>query len=768
MRNKILISVLLVLILLLSMSHTTLALTALDAEDVEATEESQEADDIGADTATSDETVDALEDNPASIGTPARLYLFRENQTLTMPKNTVSYWFIVPDGMSLDSECTLKLRMAHSVTIINELSAVTVYVNDTAIETWTINASQNTLSREITFDSSLIRTEGFNELKIVLVQRSIEGDCADIDNPFNWSVIYKDSYIDLYAKPAKQPVLSAYYPLYYDTFSEQFTIAKDYVLSNVNKPGIIESMLGLSNASGMHYADKEYIRTKVYTGNNGSLSKNNKIFIGLSEDSMAWSKELLSYPESVNNDNGYVSINGYTDNHPYYKMLLLGQNEIGLKKATSFLANRTLVGQTDMQDIYLHSDIKGESVRGGMALNETGLYSFSDFGYTDLNLAGAFRHRAELSFVQINGIRGDEGSYMEVSFRHSAALLSDRSAMTVYINNIPIDSVKLSPANAQGGSLIIDIPKSALNQPIINVSIETYHYLGKVDCTKDYYDVAWTVIDADNSKIFFKESQHSLEPTLSGFPNFTSIGQASHVALYMSEQTNEQALEIASMLAARTGQNTGRIFNWEMKADSIVSNPNGDIIVFGKSDSFSLPDEIQTKLTIVPDGKSYTIRDEELSIIPEILSDKAIIQVIRSPWDFYKKVYVVLYDNETSLAGLKKLLGKRTLLNEMAMQICIIGKDGTVTSYGVEYQEDDNKIQMTFRDYTKQAEAYTGLPLWAMVLAIVVVLILIVTIIRLLKHKHDEYKHAGDKHRDEQGIFRQDQIEKRSRKKNKK
>lgn len=687
------------------------------------------------------------------------LLLFREDQTLTMPKNTVSYWFVIPDGVSLQGQCTLTLHMAHSPTLIDSLSSVTAYVNGKPVATrGIVDSDAQEFNWDIPFDASLVKAEGYNEIKITAVQRSIEGDCADIDNPSNWVVLYKDSHLKVWVTPSANPSVSGYFHLYYDTFSRQFAIENDYVLGNPADSGMVATMLELSNSGGMYYQDKEYVRYAVYGKDGVPENGRNKIFIETGEQPGGWTSELLNLPaDPAGADNAYVSIKGVTDKHPFYKLLVSGGGGAGLNRAAAFLSNRTLVEQAEGNGILLRSDIKAENTRRGTSLKETGAYSFSDFGYEDISLAGTFHQRANLSFVQVNGISGEAGSYLDIRFRHSAALLSDRSAMTVSVNNVAVNSVKLSPANAQEGRLVVDIPASALKEPIINVTIECYHYLGKVDCTKDYYDIAWTVIDAEGSGIYFKESRNALRPTLSGFPYFYNTGDEAVVSVALSGSGDSGVLEAASMLAARTGQNTGAAFKWEVMSDGSYGETAGDLVILAEKSAAALPQEISGRLAIVPDGDGYAVQDDSLSVIPETLDNKAIIQVIRSPWDFYKKIYVLLYDGQKGLTNLSELLGEREKLNRLDGQVCIVGDAGSVRAFTVARPDGDgDKVPMTATDYVRRAEAFTGMSMWLMLLILAAVALLIIFVVRLVRRKHDEYERAGQEHKREQGFSEDD------------
>ena len=690
-----------------------------------------------------------------------KLPLFKEDQTLTMPKSTASYWFVVPQGISVSQSAILTLHISYSATLIESLSSVTVFVNDTPIGTrGIVDKDGDEFIWTVEFDLSLIRMTGYNEIKITTIQRSIEGDCADIDNPSNWVVIHSDSFLSLAETAAADPLLSSYFALYYDTFAEPFTIACDYVLSDISDTNIISTMLGLSNASGMYYPGKEYVRLNVHNRSGFRIDDRNKVFIESQETPGEWDGDLQILPrQPLAKDGAYISIAGFTRKYPFYKLFVLGSGKNGLERATAFLSNRLLVEQAENVDISLKTDIPVDNIQSSsMTLNENGIYSLVDFGYDDITMAGAFHQSAYLSFVQPNGVSGGEGSYLELWFRHSDVLLSDRSVLNVYINNVAVSSVKLSPGNTDKGNLIVELPASALMQPVINVTIETYHYLGKVDCTKDYYDVAWTVVDAENSRIVFKKGENALRLSLENFPYFSSDDDPS-VSVYVPGSAGKDALEAVASLAVRTGQNTQTEFEWKIiPSASDLSSVKGDIVIIVEKSDAVFPKEIAEKLTITFSGTGYVVKDTSLPVIPEILTGKTVIQVIRSPWNFFSSIYIITYDGAEGLKNLERFLGERAKLNQLDGQLCVLGGETgiqTFTIHPISDNEDSVPVDKV-DNLIARAEGFTGMSaclIFGLLMLFVVLVVILIVIVNKNK-KHDEYQDAKEKHKKKQNIFK--------------
>ena len=482
-------------------------------------------------------------------------YLFETDQTLTMPKNSASHYFFAPRSMTLSGTCQIKLYVTYSQILIDELSSLTLFVNGMPVAARAI-VEDGTFSFDwdVSFNSSLVRLGDLNEIKFTAVQRSIDGECEDTENPSNWVLLHKDSYLRIQMIPAISPPLSDFLHLYYDAFAEPFTLANDYILSDPADTDTLEAMLGMASAAGMHYPRKSQLRIGVFGNSALHVSNANKIYIEkVLQPSVGLS---LSAPNpDLAPGEGYLAIAGVNDREPYYKLLVGARDAEGLRKATDFLASNTLISKAQDTSIRLQSDIQRDSGKEQAAKADI-LHSLFDLGYPHIKLAGTLHQSTTLSFQQRNGIKSGTGSFVDLHFRHAAALLSDRSQLTISINGTQMDSVKLTPGNVQGANLRVYFPESVLDLPVINVDIEVYHYLGKVDCTKDYSDVAWTVIDTEKSTVFFKQGNTALRPTLNGFPYFNGTGSNAQVAIALTPES----VQTAALLSARAGQNTRKSF----------------------------------------------------------------------------------------------------------------------------------------------------------------------------------------------------------------
>ncbi|MDO5573971.1 MAG: cellulose biosynthesis cyclic di-GMP-binding regulatory protein BcsB [bacterium] len=677
----------------------------------------------------------------AAEGDYVDLQLFEKTQKMDMPKNTASYWFTLPEGTKVDENCYLMLNIKLSNTLIYERSSITLEVNETALETqWILDLQEDTVrSWKVEIPADVLKIGELNELKIITTQRSIEGDCADIDNPSNWVNLLNTSYLHIAIDQFAAPRLNHLYTFLYDGLGNKGTLENEYILPKTVTDDQIEGMFQISSAVGMYYPYNDRLIYRVSTGTPSSSEIKNKFFIGY--DNSFSADQGVTLPSAPMSENmGYISVADKTTAAPYYKTLLIGKDAIGLQKAVRFFSVKDFMEEIAGTQITVVSDLatlQNKSTRQKAEKKESGYYKLDDFGYDSVNLAGAFHQSANFSFLQPDGIQSGDDSYILVRFRHSKALESDHSLMTVYFDEIAAGSVKLSASNADYGEIKVAIPEECLKKNTINVTIDCYNYLGKIDCSKDYYDTAWTVIDKATD-IYFEPGDTGVIPTLINTPSFYSDGNQNNIVMGLSKQPSEQQLALACELATRAGQNNREAILWSLCRNCkklTEEEKKQDMIFLQQNNEISLPEEVQTELGIVPLGEyKYSIAGD-VPVTAEMLSGKIIVQVIRSPWDFGKRIYIITYDEGAS-ETLDQVLSDKAIIEKLTGQIAFIDQTGKVTNYErIDTSQKEEKVPVTWERIKYLVEKRTGVSIWIVIGAIALIIIAVIVLFRVIGNR---------------------------------
>ncbi|MCR5251825.1 MAG: cellulose biosynthesis cyclic di-GMP-binding regulatory protein BcsB [Lachnospiraceae bacterium] len=636
-----------------------------------------------------------------------QIRLFTEPQFIKLPKADTSYWFRIPKDTKL-KKASLSLILRTSDTLLEDHATATVEVNGIAISSINLYEYRDTPGIEwnVEIPVERLKTDGtLNQLSILTAQRSIMGDCADIDNPANWLIIDEESAMFLTMDPADVCLLNELYPFLFNRAELGNALDTEMVLAGSDLDTEGAAALTIASAIGANFPYKTIEQLHVGKQKNGEAKSSFLI------------NTNASGSVSLKDGEGYLSV--LKDNG--INIQVYGGGKEGLAKAVRVLTDSELLSQFSKENVVISTSFEDSAKT--LSSRETGLYSLKDFGYDDINLAGAFHQQTYFSIRQPDGILGGPDSYFEVHFRHSDALVGDTSMLTVCFDGVPASSIQLSRSNVDGGKLKVRIPKEVLDKSSFEITVDVYNYLGKIDCSKDWYDVAWTVIDKD-SVIYLEPGDNTVYPSLEHFPSMW--GDTATVCL--PEGCSELLWQSVAALAARSGQNTQQACDYNVVHELSKTNAaESHIIMAGSRSDLKLPSEIADKLYITPNGGSYTIK-KDVNTIPEALDDKIIIQVIRSPYNYKKIVYVITWADAAGEMAFADLSLDREKLDSLEGEIALVGANGIVTLS----PEKDKSASIPMSPETLLAKIVrdTGIPRVGLFIIAALIILIIILIIR--------------------------------------
>ncbi|MBR6160016.1 MAG: cellulose biosynthesis cyclic di-GMP-binding regulatory protein BcsB [Lachnospiraceae bacterium] len=641
-----------------------------------------------------------------------RIQLFDEPQSIKLPKADTSYWFSVPAATEV-KEALLSIVLKTSDTLLEDYSTATVELNGIAVASVNLlDLQKNDNKWEVKLPVELLKTDGsMNQLSIVTAQRSILGECADIDNPANWVLISDESALLLTLVRSDEFVLSDLYPFVFNRAELGNAINTGMVMAGSDVEAEGSAALTIASSIGANFPYKDI---KKLTIGETAGKKADSIFEIDADHKL---EPRLAAGE------GYLGI-GSEDR---VKVEVAGGGKEGLKKAVGMLTDADMLSQFGENSTVIQSD--HSSVKDALAAREDGLYILRDFGYDNLNLAGAFHQQTYFTIRQPDGILGGPGSYFEVHFRHSDALIGDTSLLTVFFDGVPATSVQLSGTNVDDGVLRVKIPKESLSKGSFEISIDVYNYLGKIDCSKDWYDVAWTLIDGD-SIIYLEPSDNTVTPSLANFP---SMWGGDTVAC-IPKGSSDTLMQAMVTFAARNGQNTKLMSDYKLThkiSDQDVSDAN--IVIAGKGSNINLPDVIARELYITPTSDGWEIR-KDIDTVLEVLEGKIIVQAVRSPYNFRRMVYVIMWSDKKGEKIFANLMKDNDRLSSLSGQVALLGDHSAVSIKAKDAVEEE--IPLSPQVVIAKAVRMTGIPFTGLVIIAILVLVILLLIIRQLRSKN--------------------------------
>ena len=656
-------------------------------------------------TLVSESSVPPAVEKEAVSGQTYRIHLFTDPVVIKLPRATTSYWFFVPEGTEIE-DAEICLYLETSATLLEDYSTATIEVNGIAVESLNLVEFVENKGEiwEIRIPVEWLKTDGtLNEISIITAQRSILGECADIDNPANWLVISKESYLLLTILREGHTHLDNLYPL----------ISTGFEFAGSDADAEFSAALSIASAIGGNYPYKDIDHMTV---SDGDSSSDNHFVINADSSTNPALPELMA-------GEGYLGVS-YDDGAV---IDVAGGQASGLTNAVRTFSDISLLSQFSTDNAVIrHTPVHKVS---SLPSREDGHYTLEDFNYTDIDLAGAFHQQTTYTVYQPDGVMGGPGSYFEVHFRHSDALLSDTSLLTVHFNGVPASSIQLSRTNTENGSLRVTIPQEVLARGTFEIGIDVYNYLGKIDCSKDWYDVAWTVIDSD-SVLYYEPSDVTVIPSLNRFPSV--FGE--QMILSIPENSSADVKEAMLMLAARNSQNTRSIPEYYAANDvEKLEKKDANMIIAGSRRDINLPESVAKELYIAPQSDGYSVKNG-VNVMPEALSDKIIVQAVRSPYDYKRIIYVIMWPDASYEQALLEFASDKKSVYQLSGELALIGPDGAVSMSAAEQAEA--AIPLSPELVVNKVVRQTGIPKIGLGIILLLIVIIIFLIIRAARKKN--------------------------------
>lgn len=588
--------------------------------------------------------------------------LFREETPFTNPTNTWTYFFEVRPGVRLQPGAFVELYYNSSTTLIKGQGSLTVLVNNIPIASRKL-AEGNGGPWKVEIPLERFKA-GFNELRIVSRQRSLDGPCQDLDNLANWVRFGKQSRLHLVREDrATFPLAS--YPFPYLDNLETNPVRSAWILPPQPTDKQISELLELASDWGR----KETIRPlpiRVQVADAGGPA----VLVG---NSPSWQQpELNGLSEGTGLLKNFSRTNAGGSSH----LLVSGNGDGGVKRARETLTHPEMVEQISGTVARIDTDPAEEPAR---PTTKIGQFTLTDLGYPSITLSGAFHQRATISIQR--PIRADLGkeSYIKFRFRHSASLNPLRSILSVFLNGTPIASARLDPGNANDGTITARIPVEELAKSRWVLELAAYHDLAAVDCSKTYDDVAWTVIQGE-SAIELVTGSLTGRPYLDAFPFMVGKNglPPEPAIMSFSQGASETQLSVGASIAARAAQVNRTPLNWEARTNSLPDGA-GSAIAIGYFNEASRFAGIANDLLVAPTDNGFKV-DPKIRLIGGSLDGAAILQAVKAPGTKDGVLYVLLAADDNALRQFAQVLNNPEKSVQMTGEVVVVTRDGRVVS----------------------------------------------------------------------------------------
>jgi hypothetical protein len=592
------------------------------------------------------------------------------------PTNSWSYWFPIRPGMVITGPPQVTLYYTYSDTLMDGTGSVTILLNDVPLISRKLPFTA-AIGKPLvaTFPSYLLK-RGFNELRIMTRQRSIDGDCRDIDHAGNWLKISPKSTLFIPVSARQHYPIAMYpYPLL-DTLAVNAVQSTWYLPPSPDKTDIA-AMLHIASDWGSRESGRD-LPIKISTGSPSS-ENGNQLIIGKTS---SWKSLTDAQPS---NGTGYVESLPTSETDQRARLLVTGPDPEGLLKAAHLLSTRDSISQLETMAAEIsYSPLMPNPDDKAFK----GTFTLRDLGYENLKLTGAWHQSGAITLKRpVRCLLGRDAK-IKIKFRHSATLNPLRSLMTIKVNGLQVASTILNPENANDpkkGILEAYIPVTEVQKDTWVISFELYHDLGTLDCSKTYDDVAWTVIDG-SSEISLTNGSIKGMPSLENFPYLVkSDGKLMQPVMWLSDSPTDAQLTAAARIAMRAGQQYMYPIDWRVVTGSESPGKGGNasavimIAYPGETDRFK---ELQDLALAIPDNKdSWKVKPIANVLMTSELVKAGLLQAFNSPWDKIDGVvYSVIVPNDAVLSRVSDTFSSVATMSELKNQLSVLTNKGRVVS----------------------------------------------------------------------------------------
>lgn len=613
--------------------------------------------------------------------------LFTKELVFTSPTNSWSYWFELKPGIIIEAPSTLTLEYTCSPTLRPNEGSITVFLNNRPLSSRTLPSGKGEAIPWLVSLPTAELHEGYNEIRLVGRQRSIEGLCRDIDNAANWVRWKTTSSLRLTRRSLAHYPL-AMYPFPYLDALAPVAVQSIWTVSPTASPDELAAMLEVASDWG----HREFQRALPLTVTRTAALASHQVAFGARGQKM---------PQGTPPHSGLVR---GTPDAAWSRLQVMGDSPKGLMTAVQALESVPLLAQCKQPSQIFSTPPNLPPTTPGP---HEGTITLRELGYPHLTISGAFHQQAELILHRPPRCNLGKESFMTLRFHHAAALDPHRSTLLVTINGQPAGSVSLTPDNQRKGKgvLVVRIPLEELARDTWVVNLICYHDIGQVDCGKRYDDIAWTVIEGASSLTLAPGKVRGY-PYLEQFPYLTGKdGRLPETTIcWLPATPSDAELTTAAIIAARAGQVARQPIRWRVvlgDADPTLFKL-GSVVCIGRINEAAHLAPCASVLRVVPQASGTYVIEPKLDLLPATLHEATLLQASPSPWNDRAVVYSILPADDAALARCSRILADMLFRDRLSGNVSVVTRDGDVLSFAA--VSDSERTQQ----FTAELQRYTA------------------------------------------------------------
>ena len=640
-------------------------------------------------------------------------------------------WFKIPYSVEKPTRARLHFVFNYSDVLLEELSTFTVVVNDVPVKSSNlVGRDPEYVEENIIIEGDMLKP-GMNSFRISLYAQSHQNVCEDIENPANWYVVSKESFLEILYYPKYNNDLK-YFP---EPFTEMGAFSKKgltFVLPKIDSVSEIELYANTAKQFGTIDSDNILDVYCLGTGipENKQARESNLVVLGEAGslpfnilDKVPLEKDRVAYsltPSPWSSDATVLSI--------------YAPEARNLRPAVEILASpdlkKELKGKVKVIDPY-YEEYKIKKDRKYFYKKR----SLETLGYPDQVIRGSFYNEKLIYFTIPPAWRLSKNASINFILSTSPLLDPDMSEMSVFVNGQYAGSTKLYGERKRPVTFSVNIPQAALDKRSFDVLARFYLDINQEGCERRYPEKAWVIIH----KTSFVDLPHSERKSfyLQDFPGQYLLQNEIELPLcVIPDQPTYDDLTALLRFSYALGLYPEFNQSWlEVKKASEVTKEDKErnLVVIGLAQSNTFFYEINPELPISfsqEDSKPFISKlggEESLDIPTDyrwnlpvgFREEMGCIELISSFWNAEKTILIITGTDKYLYLNAVDVFNSRAELFMLDANIAIINDQGVIFPYKTFSEEQIERI--------KKEALMAKLPIFlGFIIAIIFIIVIIV------------------------------------------
>lgn len=617
-----------------------------------------------------------------------KAYKFQDDVTINGVIGSTERFFNVSQNWDVKD---LKLNLVYTKSELLDVnySTITVFINGEPVSSKRLDGDRKYQDKwQVNIPKELVKP-GYNSISIKAYKTISDKICRDDSNTANWLVIHKQSDIELnYSLKSNSNEIKDYNSIFTNIGNEEY-VDTTFVLPDKYNSNELSSIMNLSLNMGQKLKADNF-KLDVKLKSNLKEYNNNIIYVGGINDTSTDFLNLLSNDEKNQAKNKAVIKQVISPFNKEKRMILIiSDNSKALKNATKLICNNEMLNELNSSSFIIDetkdvSDIK-KDIKNKLTLN--------DLGYNDFLLKGPFSQETNFDVSIPKNKISKAGSILNLKFRYAKNLDFERSLVTVYVNDKPISSKKLSLEKADNDNLEVNLPTDVLGKNYYKIKVVFNLELKDLMCFTRDTDNPWAyILDSSFIKFDFKDND-SLNFKSYPYP-FIDNQQANDINVVVSKNLNSSDLSNIANIIGNMGRdavyNTGNL-NVLTDSEFLNTNKKGNLIVIGTPDDNSILKDINKDLYIKFDKNfSGFENNDKIKFLDDKYSKQlSTIQLINSPYSKSNSAIIVSSLDKNSLSSSVRYLSDNNLTRDLKGDAAVVNIDGGIQD--ISFKENNTR-----------------------------------------------------------------------------